>query len=337
MTQQFDWRPRSWHSSALLLLAILYLLAFDMALCADDQPTTINPLGITFDYRLAWVDVEESSFGVSLQATAQSTHTKDVDWSLLIRFAPDAQANITAISSGWGLGIYDYASWAILPGREPFGILRFTVRSSGQMSSENMVVKLAEPVKLILVPNSVPSVDSKGYTLIKHRDYTINKEVNIDKIPKAAFGDWLELVGTTSDSVLDIARTPTPTITDDSNSSPSADLSIVVTGDTQDSLSPEATQGRNADGSDEEESSNPPKATVTVLAPVRYIKGDPNYDPDADPIGTVLAAPRIGLYLVNSILGIGLVAHVVGSIRRMQYRRQYHMSVMKSKTSDALA
>ncbi|KAJ2617607.1 hypothetical protein H4S08_000248 [Coemansia sp. RSA 1365] len=337
MSQQFDWRPRSWRSSALLLLTILYSLAFDMALCAEDQPTTINPLGITFDYRLAWVDVEESSFGVSLQATAQSTHKKDVHWSLLIRFAPDAQANITAVSSGWGLGIYDYASWAILPGKDPFGILRFTVRSSGQMGPENTAAKLAEPVKLILVPKSVPSVDSKGYTLIKGRDYTINKGVNLDKIPKAAFGDWLELVGTASESVLDIGRTPTPTATDDDNSSPNADLSIVVTGDAQDSLSPEATQARNADGSDAEESNDPPRATVTVLAPVRYIKGDPNYDPDADPIGTVLAAPRIGLYLVNSILGIGLVAHVIGSIRRLQYRRQYHMSVKQSKTSDALA
>ncbi|KAJ2797381.1 hypothetical protein H4R20_005206, partial [Coemansia guatemalensis] len=189
MTQQFDRRPRRWSSSALLLLVVLYSLAFDMALGADDQPTTINPLGITFDYKLAWVDVEESSFGVSLQATAQPTYTKDADWSLLIRFVRDAEANITAISSGWGLGIYDYASWAILPGKDPFGVLRFTVRSSGQMSVENTVVKLAEPATLVLVPKSEPSADSKGYTLIKGRDYTINNGVNLAELPKAAFGD----------------------------------------------------------------------------------------------------------------------------------------------------
>ncbi|KAJ2079267.1 hypothetical protein H4R24_003897 [Coemansia sp. RSA 988] len=302
-----------------------------MVLGADNQPTTINPLGITFDYRLAWVDVKESSFGVSLQATAQSTYTEGADWSLLIRFAPDAQANITAISSGWGLGIYDYASWAILPGKDPFGILRFTVRSSGQMSVENTVVKLAEPATLVLVPNSVPSAESKGYTLIKGRDYTINKGVNLAELPKTASGDWRDLVDANSETVLDIASRPTPTAADDDNSSAAADPSM---SGTQDTHASEPTQGRHAG---DEESSSPAGATVTVLAPVRYIKGDPNYDLDADPIGTVLAAPRIGLYLVNSILGIGLIAHLLGSIRRLQYKRQYHMSVMQSKTGYTLA
>ncbi|KAJ2343352.1 hypothetical protein GGF43_005719, partial [Coemansia sp. RSA 2618] len=290
-------------------------------------------------YKLSWVSVENSTFGVSLQATRQQTYTEGTEWSLLMRYAPDAQANITAISNGWGLGIYDYASWALLPGKEPFAPMYLTVHTSGDMSLEDTVVSHAEPKTLILVPKAQPSRDSLGYTLIKNNDYTVNKGVNLAEIPKDAYGSWLSLKDTNAESVLDMARDPTSSSevpSPSSRSEPSASASDE--GLDGESVAPTPSD-KHADSDDglKAEDIMPDAATETVLPPLKYIKGDPNYDPETDPIGTMLGAPKIGLYLVNSILGVGVVAHILGTIRRYQFRRQYQMSVIRSKSGNSFA
>ncbi|KAJ2176789.1 hypothetical protein IWW43_002325 [Coemansia sp. RSA 1935] len=315
---------------------LLSSLAINPALGADEA--IINPLGITFEYKLSWVNVESSTFGVSLLATKQSTFKEDTEWSLLMRYAPDAQANITAISNGWGLGVYDYASWALLPGKSPFEAMHMTLHTSGHMSLEDTVVRHAEPQTLVLVPEAKPSKDFIGYTLIKNRDFTVNTGVNLAEIPKDAYGSWLLLKDTNVESILDITAepsssstkpTPTPTkssVSESTSASATSSFSVdinmgIVVLPTSDSEIEDGEKGAHAG------------TTVTVLPPVKYIKGDPNYDPDVNPIGTMLGAPKIGLYLVNTILGVGVIAHILGTIRRYQYRRQFQMSVMRSKNN----
>ncbi|KAJ2892612.1 hypothetical protein GGI21_005570 [Coemansia aciculifera] len=78
-------------------------------------------------------------------------------------------------------------------------------------------------------------------------------------------------------------------------------------------------------------------ASSTVLPPVKYIPGDANYDLSVDPLGTQLVGSHIGLYLVSTILGIGILAHALGTIRRFQYKRQYHLSVSRSNAGSMLA
>ncbi|KAJ1833070.1 hypothetical protein LPJ63_003041 [Coemansia sp. RSA 2711] len=345
-------RPRRWLRSAALPLTLLALFAIGPALGADSSPT-INPLGITFDYKLAWINVEESTFGVKMQATAHGTTSTDpdpADWSLLLRYAPDAQANITAVSKGWGLGVYDYASWALLPSKTPYDYMYFTVHTSGDMSLEDTVVNHAEPKTLILVPESRPNQDSTGYSLIKDRDYTINAGVNLAEIPKDAFGNWLSLVDTNAESVLDVAREPgsssdthsSPTSSVASSSSAGSGITLInavaeiptQSGIDIESPSPSPSEKVSNDGNGKGENAD---AAETVLPPVKFIKGDPNYDPTTDPIGTMLGAPKIGLYLVNSILGVGVVAHLLGTVRRYQYRRQYQMSVKRSTSGHSFA
>ncbi|KAJ1731561.1 hypothetical protein LPJ61_002472 [Coemansia biformis] len=299
-------RTRSWAS---LVLALLYLLALHGALAAD-EPAGINPLGITFDYKLGWVDVEKSTFGASIQATAQPSYVDGTAWSLLVRFAQDAQANVTGISPGWGLGVYDYASWVLLPGPAPFEPLRLTIRSSSNMAQESAVVKYAQPVSLILVPAGRPSAESSGYTLVSGRDYSVDTDVNLAELPKAAFGAWLSL------AAADAAPPPSPTTTA-TGAHPSSSALPMGGSDTP------------------AEETDAPMATV--LPPVKYIKGDPDYDPEADPIGTVLSAPLVGPYLVNTILGIGILTHIAGTVRRLQFKRQYQMSVMRSRAASSLA
>ncbi|KAJ2498452.1 hypothetical protein GGH96_004297 [Coemansia sp. RSA 1972] len=325
-------RLRRWLCSVVLLSS----LAINPALGADEA--IINPLGITFEYKLSWVNVEESTFGVSLQATKQSTFKEGTEWSLLMRYAPDAQANITAISNGWGLGVYDYASWALLPGKSPFETMHMTLHTSGHMSLEDTVVRHAEPQTLVLVPEAKPSKDFIGYTLIKNKDFTVNTGVNLAEIPKDAYGSWLLLKDTNVESILDItaepsssSSKPTPTPTKSSvHESTSASTTSSVSIDINMGIVVLPTSDKEID--DGEKGSHA-VATVTVLPPVKYIKGDPNYDPETDPIGTMLGAPKIGLYLVNTILGVGIVAHILGTIRRYQYRRQFQMSVMRSKNN----
>ncbi|KAJ2852599.1 hypothetical protein IWW36_000228 [Coemansia brasiliensis] len=325
--------------SAALLLVLFYTYAFNLVLAADGS-TIINPLGITFAYNLAWVSVESSTFGVSLKASPQSTYQPDTKWSLLLRFAPDAQANITAISKGWGLGIYDYASWALLPSKKPFEPMQFTVTTSAKMDLENTVTNFAEPKTLILVPEAKPNKDSLGYTLIKNNDYTVNAGVNLAEIPKDPYGEWESLVDINSESVLDVTGDPTPSSSIQTQSSTLQESSP--------SPEPSSTDAPNSDSSEalkemstaSDELSSETHVSVsieTVLPPFKFVKGDPNYDPSTDPIGTMLGAPKIGLYLVNSILGIGVIAHILGTIRRYQYRREYQLSMMQSKNGNSLA
>ncbi|KAJ2007144.1 hypothetical protein GGI04_000036 [Coemansia thaxteri] len=329
--------------AGLLLLMLPCLLV--SAAAADDgsQPPIINPLGITFDYKLAWVDVQSSTFGVSMQANAHSSFVNGTKWSLLIRYDPSAQANIVQITNGWGLGIYDYSSWALLPSKNPLDIMYFTVRSSGQMNLEDTVVKLAEPSTFFLVPSSTPSLASSGYELKKNQDYTINQGVNLSQIPKSAFGAWLSLSSVPAEALMTFASSPaapTATVTT------SGDLNVIKTGDdplshpsstptpsatTVLSSTPSSTSsgsGSNNGGDD---------ASSTVLPPVKYVKGDPNYDLAANPIGTDLAGPRTGLYVVTTILSIGVIAHALGTFRRWQYKRDYRLSVLRSKAGPSLA
>ncbi|KAJ2774143.1 hypothetical protein IWQ56_000701 [Coemansia nantahalensis] len=288
---------------ALLQLLLLCSLALPGARAAA-APPDINPLGITFDYKLAWIDAETSTYGATLQAAPQSTFVGGTKWSLLMRFAPDARANVTALSPGWGLGAYDYASWLLLPGSAPFDPVRLTIRSSGNLALETDIAKHAVPTNFMIVPSARPSATSTGYALVSGRDYTLNDGVNLAELPKAAFGPWLTLTAAPS------AATP-------ASASPA----------------PPQTSATAADKAAEE--SDSPMATV--LPPVPFIKGDPNYDPGVNPIGTVLSAPLVGPYLVNILLGIGILAHIAGTLRRMHFRRQYQMSVRQGKASDVLA
>ncbi|KAJ2162641.1 hypothetical protein GGF46_000514 [Coemansia sp. RSA 552] len=322
------WRARRWHRAFALTLAALYTL--DLGPVMGAETGIINPLGITFDYKLAWVNVEESTFGVNMQASAQPSYEDGAEWSLLMRYSLEAHANITAISKGWGLGTYDYATWALLPGKVPFEPLHFTVRSSGPMSLEDSVMKLSEPTLLILVPAARPSKSTPGYTLRKDADYTVNSGVNLAEVPKAAFGAWDSLIDTSAGLVVDVAEEPTSALSSASPTPTSAHSDA------------KADKGEDNDDDDSDGSSSPtpaesdaPEALETVLAPAKYIKGDPNYDPETDTLGTVLGAPKIGLYLVNTILGVGILAHVAGTIRRFQFKRQYDMSVIHSKSTGA--
>ncbi|KAJ2712955.1 hypothetical protein H4R19_002491, partial [Coemansia spiralis] len=131
------------HSLALLSLMLMCSLA-------ADTPPSINPLGITFDYKLAWIDAATSTYGAILQATRQPTFTSGTEWSLLIRYAPDAQVNVSALSPGWGLGSYDHASWLLLPAPAPFEPLRLTIHSSSNMALETDIANHAVPTSLIL-------------------------------------------------------------------------------------------------------------------------------------------------------------------------------------------
>ncbi|KAJ2102010.1 hypothetical protein GGI09_001446 [Coemansia sp. S100] len=324
-----------WVRSAATLLTGICCIT--RASAADDVDTgtpqiRVNPLGVTFDYKLAWVNVQSSSFGVSMQAKPQPTFVNGTQWSLLLRFDPSAKANIVQITDGWGLGIYDYSSWAFLPSKNPFDTMYFTVHSSGQMNLEDTVVKLAEPTSFFLVSSAGPSFSS-GFDLRKDSDYTINRGVNLAEIPKAPFGSWLSLSRVPPESLMTFAPSPKPT--EDATASTGGDISVIKTGDAT-RASPTSTPTLTSNSTPTSTVSEGDAASSTVLPPAKYIPGDPNYDKSVDPLGTELAGPRTGLYLVSAILGVGILAHAVGTIRRFQYKRQYHLSVRHSKAGSLL-
>ncbi|KAJ1821196.1 hypothetical protein LPJ60_002764 [Coemansia sp. RSA 2675] len=291
-----------------------------------------NPVGVTFDYKLAWVDVQSSTFGVSMQVNAQPTYINGTKWSLLIRYDPSAKANIIQVTDGWGLGIYDYSSWAFLPSKDPFNIMYFTVHSSGQMNLEDTVLKLAEPTYFFLaLSTGSGSSFSSGYELKKDLDYTINRGVNFAEIPKARFGPWLSLSNVPPEARITFAPSAQPTKT---GAATSGDISVIRTGDAT-PLSPTSTPTSSTKPTSTA-TDDGDAASSTVLPPAKYIPGDPNYDRSVNPIGTQLTGSHIGLYLVSAILGIGILAHALGTIRRFQYKRQYHLSVRHSKAGSLL-
>ncbi|KAJ2748004.1 hypothetical protein GGI20_000091 [Coemansia sp. BCRC 34301] len=326
-----------WIRSAAKLLTVLCCVTG--ATAADDDgtnahPAKINPMGVTFDYKLAWVNVQTSTFGVSMQAKAQPTYNGTA-WSLLLRYDPSAMANIVQISDGWGLGIYDHSSWALFPSKDPFGTMYFTVHSSGQMSLEDTVLKLAEPASFFLVSSAGNSFSS-GFELRKDSDYTINQSVNLAKIPKEPFGSWLSLSRVPPGSLMTFAPSHRPTETPTANNSGA--ISVIKTGDAT-VASPTSTEtfSPTPTPTSTDTSSAVDAASSTILPPAKYIPGDANYDRSVNPLGTELAGPKTGLYLVSTILGIGIIAHALGTIRRYQYRRQYHLSVSRSKAGSLLA
>ncbi|KAJ2493854.1 hypothetical protein IWW37_000240 [Coemansia sp. RSA 2050] len=290
-----------------------------------------NPVGVTFDYKLAWVDVQSSTFGVSMQVTAQPTYVNGTKWSLLLRYDPSAKANIIRVTDGWGLGIYDYSSWAFLPSKDPFDIMYFTVHSSGQMNLEDTVVKLAEPTYFFLaLPTGSGSSFSSGYELKKGSDYTINRGVNLAEIPKAPFGAWLSLSSVPPGARITFAPSAQPTKT---AAATSGNISVIKTGD---ATPPSPTSTPTSSATPTGTATDDDAVSSTVLPPAKYIPGDPDYDRSVNPIGTQLTGSHIGLYLVSVILGIGILAHALGTICRFQYKRQYHLSVRHSKAGSLL-
>ncbi|KAJ2393868.1 hypothetical protein GGI23_004918, partial [Coemansia sp. RSA 2559] len=304
--------------------------------------SAFNPIGITFNYTLGWVDVTTSTFGVSLLPVKHSTYVDGSPWSLLLRYDSSEHANITQISPGWGLGIYDYASWVLLPSSTPFNDMYFTVHSTGQMNLEDTVKKLAVPVALMVIGDSSPKPSSEGYKLYQDHDYYI-ENVNLAQLPKAAFGAWTSLTDTKAES-MNIAQVSESTNFVDMQTAsilPSdAEFNVIMNGasaimpsptaDIESGTAPSPTLASIKD----EDATGSAKQMETLLPPVKYIAGDPDYDPDLDPIGTMYGAPIIGPVLVNAILGIGLTVHIAATIRRYQYRRMYKMSLLRANSGN---
>ncbi|KAI9502821.1 hypothetical protein BX070DRAFT_225651, partial [Coemansia spiralis] len=346
---------RCWSSLRRLYSVLFFILAVCVLLgncmvAADDSsdsvdPSTINPMGLTFNYQLGWVDVTSSTFGVTIQAVKHSTYVDGTPWSLLIRFDPSARANITEISDGWGLGVYDYSSWVLLPSKSLFEPMYFTVHSTGQMNLENTVMKLAVPTKFILIADSTPKPSSNGYKLIEDRDYYINTG-NLAELPKSAYGAWRSLVNTNAELILNVTEEPSSTVDLVSAQSGSvlpsnANFNVIINGvelasATLSNGSEASSTQTPADYAKEAGAAGSNTNTMeTLLPPVKYIKGNPDYDPDMDPIGTVYGAPLIGPILVNIVLGIGFIVHVAGTIRRYQYRHMYQTSLLQANTGGA--
>ncbi|KAJ2825699.1 hypothetical protein FBU31_003638, partial [Coemansia sp. 'formosensis'] len=155
--------------------------------------------------------------------------------------------------------------------------------------------------------------------------------VNLAEIPKAAFGSWLSLSRVPPESLMTFAPSAKPT--GDAAATTGGDISMIKSGDataaspTSNPTSSPTPTSTVREGDD---------ASSTVLPPAKYIPGDPNYDRSVDPLGTELAGPRTGLYLVSAILGVGILAHAVGTVRRFQYKRQYHLSVRHNKAGSLL-
>ncbi|KAJ1893440.1 hypothetical protein LPJ66_005758 [Kickxella alabastrina] len=294
---------------------------------------------LTFDYKIAWIDVESATFGVSLQAYKKPTFIHRTNWSLLVRYDASARANITQISQGWGLNYYDYSTWIIVSGKEQFNILRYTVRSSGKMNLEDTVNKLAVPNQLFLINSTDFSDNQPGVNLELGVEYFVNADVNLAQIPKKAFGDWLNLKEIDAEKILSSINEQPPSglatqqsDADESNVAKSDDVS--ETTPTRSSSSSRTTATPSTSSKPQASTSLQVSSTTmaTVLPLVKFIKGDPNYDPNINVIGTVLSAPRTGLYLVSTILGIGIIAHAAGTYRRFQYKRQYQSLVQRSKS-----
>ncbi|KAJ2010959.1 mRNA decay protein, partial [Coemansia sp. S85] len=201
----------------------------------------------------------------------------------------------------------------------------------GQMNLEDTVLKLAEPTYFFLaLSTGSGSSFSSGYELKKDLDYTINRGVNFAEIPKARFGPWLSLSNVPPEARITFAPSAQPTKT---GAATSGDISVIRTGDAT-PLSPTSTPTSSTKPTSTA-TDDGDAASSTVLPPAKYIPGDPNYDRSVNPIGTQLTGSHIGLYLVSAILGIGILAHALGTIRRFQYKRQYHLSALQRANLDS--
>ncbi|KAJ2719735.1 mRNA decay protein [Coemansia sp. Benny D115] len=313
------WSLSRWlRAASTLILAVLLCASMPPCSVHAQQPSdagVVTDLGVKFTYTVSWVHVEDGTFGAVIQAVKKPTYVDGTPWSLLIRYDASAAAQITNASDDWGLGIYDSASWVFVPKDNPFVPLYITVKTSGKLDLEDTVRRLAVPEIFFYVASNDFEHMEMGYTLTKDNDYTITT-VNYSQLSKEIFGQWVGLPrtdakvvvkekgGTESQAETASSSKPKPSATDSDSDSSAA------------SESSSATPTQSTDTS----------STATVLPPVKFIKGDPNYDPNVDVLGTVLAAPKTGLYLTSTIIGIGLLAHAVGTYTRYQYQRQYNMS-----------
>ncbi|KAJ1955005.1 hypothetical protein EC988_002122 [Linderina pennispora] len=160
----------------------------------------------------------------------------------------------------------------------------------------------------------------------KGSDYTVNQGVNLAEVPKAAFGPWetLPRVG----SLVDLKTTA-----EETKATPeTAKASKTSKDETATATAKETAGTETPDSNDRPKAAQETNNTSeTYLPPLKYIKGDPNYDVETNPLGTQLAAPLTGLYLVSAILGVGIIAHALGTARRYAFRRQYFQSLKQSK------
>ncbi|KAJ1677511.1 hypothetical protein EV182_006020 [Spiromyces aspiralis] len=72
--------------------------------------------------------------------------------------------------------------------------------------------------------------------------------------------------------------------------------------------------------------SNPPANWGKVTAPSRgykYVKGDPNYDYELNPLATKLSGPLTGLLAYLTVLGIAVLFYIMGTILRIRYLVMY--------------
>ncbi|KAJ1645496.1 hypothetical protein LPJ64_002931 [Coemansia asiatica] len=323
----YSTRPSRWFRSALFLLAVLVC-----TLCmqgANAQSDNEEPV-VTLDYKLGWVNVESATFGVSILPKPRPNYADGSSWSIWIRYDSTAYANITKISSGWGLGFYDYSSWVLVPDSDLLKTMYFVVHSSGQMNDEETIKQLAIPQSIFYVFSNDFSKVNSGIPLTVGDGYTVNEGVNLAEIPKSSYGPWNSLEVTKAEPVL---RSDANESAEQASQSQSVDnkSNTAVTASLDEPLPAPSASASLPDSAEATAVTTSPSSLETVLPPVKFIKGDPNYDPNIDVIGTMLAAPKTGLYLTSIILGIGIIVHAIGTYQRFQYQREYRLSVQQSK------
>ncbi|KAJ1921577.1 hypothetical protein H4219_000615 [Mycoemilia scoparia] len=302
-------------------IAILCLLASIISYLASAQlgPQN-NNFGVAFQYKLAWVNVQTSKFGVELTPNYAPNSPQPTAWSLSMTFPQSARTTLETAGSDvnrWDLQTRDGQVWVASPMDTMPNNLYMTGTTTGQMDLEDTIKELAIPQQLVLYPRNMIGDTSVAYVLKLGTDYTVDEGINLAQIPTEPFGPWIPQPK--ESIVIPSAVAASASESDASTTSLSSSQSESSASEFSDE-----TGVSSADSPDKNEVGKQSDSNA-----VKFIKGDPDYDKSVNPLARQFAAPLTGLYLFCTVAGIGILSYIVGTAIRLRYKYSYQQLLKK--------
>ncbi|KAJ1675480.1 hypothetical protein EV182_001179 [Spiromyces aspiralis] len=284
-----------------LLVAVLVVaVVLSPLTCAAGSAgniTSAEAYGVSFDYKLAWVDATNKRLGAEITPTFVSNDAADATtWYLALYYPQGSIISFSSASNDWNLSPSSSESWVGVasPLVNRPGVLYVVAEVAQDIDLASAVSTVGAVTQMSMYPRVPDGNMVSQLFLIPGADFQVNQGVDIADLPTSPPDSW----GTAA--TITTATTSAAGENDDDDATKARSL-----------ISMGSNTNVSKQGGEEKQQ-------------VRYIKGNPDYDRSMNPLSRKLTGPLVGLFMYCSVAGVAILFYLIGTIIRIHYRISYY-------------